>query len=274
MSGEERPCCIPTAPPGAPAPRTAARGAAGPGALLGLMRDVGQLFDCEPVVLQRPDSPALLLFYPDTVFPWRDLAEVCGGALAGLWPVTVYGTTARRETGELRAAVRADGATVIRLRSVSGPFDQLTGLCLRVEMDTPARAAAWAALCAGSARTRSSAALEPAQAAALGMAFRSAAPRGAATPTWPGRRTPVCWTRWRPSRPGRRRRCGAASSRTGPSLWNSSGCGMPTGRGRWTPCWSGSSPSSSPWRPWASRWSTGRAGLPSPGRTVRRAALI
>ena len=123
-------------------------GAAGPGALLGLMRDVGQLFDCEPVVLQRPDSPALLLFYPDTVFPWRDLAEVCGGALAGLaglWPVTVYGTTARRETGELRAAVRADGATVIRLRSVSGrPFDQLTGLCLRVEMDTPARAAAWA----------------------------------------------------------------------------------------------------------------------------------
>lgn len=58
--------------------------AAGPGALLGLMRDVGQLFDCEPVVLQRPDSPALLLFYPDTVFPWRDLAEVCGGALAGL----------------------------------------------------------------------------------------------------------------------------------------------------------------------------------------------
>lgn len=43
--------------------------AAGPGALLGLMRDVGQLFDCEPVVLQRPDSPALLLFYPDTVFP-------------------------------------------------------------------------------------------------------------------------------------------------------------------------------------------------------------
>jgi len=31
--------------------------AAGPGALLGLMRDVGQLFDCEPVVLQRPDSP-------------------------------------------------------------------------------------------------------------------------------------------------------------------------------------------------------------------------
>ena len=147
-------------------------GAAGPGALLGLMRDVGQLFDCEPVVLQRPDSPALLLFYPDTVFPWRDLAEVCGGALAGLagfWPVTVYGTTARRETGELRAAVRADGTAVIRLRSVSGrPFDQLTGLCLRVEMDTPARAAAWAALCAGSARTRSSAALEPAQAAALG----------------------------------------------------------------------------------------------------------
>jgi len=52
--------------------------AAGPGALLGLMRDVGQLFDCEPVVLQRPDSPALLLFYPDTVFPWRDLAEVLG----------------------------------------------------------------------------------------------------------------------------------------------------------------------------------------------------
>ena len=97
--------------------------AAGPGALLGLMRDVGQLFDCEPVVLQRPDSPALLLFYPDTVFPWRDLAEVCGGALAGLeglWPVTVYGTTARRETGELRAAVRSDGAPVIRLRSVSG----------------------------------------------------------------------------------------------------------------------------------------------------------
>ncbi|MFR8953368.1 MAG: hypothetical protein ACLVH7_04615, partial [Flavonifractor plautii] len=126
--------------------------AAGPGALLGLMRDVGQLFDCEPVVLQRPDSPALLLFYPDTVFPWRDLAEVCGGALAGLagfWPVTVYGTTARRETGELRAAVRADGAAVIRLRSVSGqPFEQLIGLCLHVEMDTPARAAAWAALCA------------------------------------------------------------------------------------------------------------------------------
>ena len=147
-------------------------GAAGPGALLGLMRDVGQLFDCEPVVLQRPDSPALLLFYPDTVFPWRDLAEVCGGALAGLagfWPVTVYGTTARRETGELRAAVRADGAAVIRLRSVSGqPFEQLIGLCLHVEMDTPARAAARAALCAGSARTRSSAALEPAQAAALG----------------------------------------------------------------------------------------------------------
>ena len=47
-------------------------GAAGPGALLGLMRDVGQLFDCEPVVLQRPDSPALLLFYPDTVTT-RDL---------------------------------------------------------------------------------------------------------------------------------------------------------------------------------------------------------
>ena len=62
--------------------------------------------------------------------------------------------------------MRADGAAVIRLRSVSGrPFDQLTGLCLRVEMDNPARAAAWAALCAGSARTRSSAALEPAQAA-------------------------------------------------------------------------------------------------------------
>ena len=38
----------------------------------------------------------------------------------------------------------------------------------------------------------------------------------------------MCWTRWRPSRPGRRRRCGAASSRTGPSLWNSSGCGTPT----------------------------------------------
>ena len=52
-----------------------------------------------------------------------------------------------------------------------------SGLCLHVEMDTPARAAAW------------------------GMAFRSAAPRGAATPTWPGRRTPVCWTRWRPSAP-------------------------------------------------------------------------
>lgn len=49
--------------------------AAGPGALLGLMRDVGQLFDCEPVVLQRPDSPALLLFYPDTVFPWRDRSD-------------------------------------------------------------------------------------------------------------------------------------------------------------------------------------------------------
>ena len=145
--------------------------AAGPGALLGLMRDVGQLFDCEPVVLQRPDSPALLLFYPDTVFPWRDLAEVCGGALAGLagfWPVTVYGTTARRETGELRAAVRADGTAVIRLRSVSGrPFDQLTGLCLRVEMDTPARAAAWAALCAGSARTRSSAAMSSSRTDAL-----------------------------------------------------------------------------------------------------------
>ena len=110
------------------------------------MRDVGQLFDCEPTVLQRPDSPVLLLFYPDTVFQWRDLAEVCGGALAGLeglWPVTVYGTTARRETGELRAAVRSDGAPVIRLRSVSGqPFEQLTGLCLHVEMDTPARAAA------------------------------------------------------------------------------------------------------------------------------------
>ena len=105
------------------------------------MRDVGQLFDCEPTVLQRPDSPVLLLFYPDTVFQWRDLAEVCGGALAGLeglWPVTVYGTTARRETGELRAAVRSDGAPVIRLRSVSGqPFEQLTGLCLHVEMDTP-----------------------------------------------------------------------------------------------------------------------------------------
>ena len=56
-------------------------GAAGPGALLGLMRDVGQLFDCEPTVLQRPDSPVLLLFYPDTVFQWRDLAEVCGLSL-------------------------------------------------------------------------------------------------------------------------------------------------------------------------------------------------
>ena len=116
------------------------------------------------------------------MFPWRDLAEVCGGALAGLaglWPVTVYGTTARRETGELRAAVRADGAAVIRLRSVSGrPFDQLTGLCLRVEMDTPARAATWAALCAGSARTRSSAALEPAQAAALGDGLPVRRPTG------------------------------------------------------------------------------------------------
>ena len=99
--------------------------------------------------------------------------------LEGLWPVTVYGTTARRETGELRAAVRADGAAVIRLRSVSGrPFDQLTGLCLRVEMDTPARAAAWAALCAGSARTRSSAALEPAQAAALGDGLPVRRPTG------------------------------------------------------------------------------------------------
>ena len=139
-------------------------GAAGPGALLGLLRSVGQICDCAPGWV-----------------PWRDLAEVCGGALAGLagfWPVTVYGTTARRETGELRAAVRADGTAVIRLRSVSGqPFEQLIGLCLHVEMDTPARAAAW------------------------GMAFRSAAPRGAATPTWPGRRTPVCWTRWRPSAP-------------------------------------------------------------------------
>ena len=83
-------------------------GAAGPGALLGLMRDVGQLFDCEPVVLQRPDSPALLLFYPDTVFPWRDLAEVCGGALAGLeglWPVTAGDRRAagRRACGRRRS---------------------------------------------------------------------------------------------------------------------------------------------------------------------------
>ena len=195
--------------------------------------------------------------------------------LAGFWPVTVYGTTARRETGELRAAVRADGTAVIRLRSVSGrPFDQLTGLCLRVEMDTPARAAAWAALCAGSARTRSSAALEPAQAAALGMAFRSAAPRGAATPTWPGRRTPVCWTRWRPSRPGRRRRCGAASSRTGPSLWNSSGCGMPTGRGAVDSLLEWELTLQLTLEALGFAVVNGRAGLPSPGRTVRRAALI
>ena len=169
-------------------------GAAGPGALLGLMRDVGQLFDCEPTVLQRPDSPVLLLFYPDTVFQWRDLAEVCGGALAGLeglWPVTVYGTTARRETGELRAAVRSDGAPVIRLRSVSGqPFEQLTGLCLHVEMDTPARAAAWAALCAGAPAPGPAPPWSPPRPPPWGMAFRSAAPRGAATPTWPGRRTP------------------------------------------------------------------------------------
>ena len=70
-------------------------GAAGPGALLGLMRDVGQLFDCEPTVLQRPDSPVLLLFYPDTVFQWRDLAEVCGGALAGLAGVSIDTTSTR-----------------------------------------------------------------------------------------------------------------------------------------------------------------------------------
>ena len=79
-------------------------GAAGPGALLGLMRDVGQLFDCEPVVLQRPDSPALLLFYPDTVFPWRDLAEVCGGALAGLYKGAFF---VLRAAHDARAGYRA-----------------------------------------------------------------------------------------------------------------------------------------------------------------------
>ena len=57
--------------------------AAGPGALLGLMRDVGQLFDCEPGWCSSgPDSPALLLFYPDSSVP---VAGSGGGVGGGRW---------------------------------------------------------------------------------------------------------------------------------------------------------------------------------------------
>ena len=178
-----------------------------------------------------------------------------GGGCGGRW--RGWGGSARDGVRHHRPGGRpascgppcADGATVIRLRSVSGrPFDSsLTGLCLWVEMDTGLRRRLGRPVRRGAPRTRPGRP-EPAQAAALGMALVRR-PTGSRTLTWPGRRTPVCWDALEaPHGPAEG---GAVRGflQDGPSPWNSSGCGTPTGGGGGLPAGVGAHPPAHPGSP-------------------------
>lgn len=79
--------------------------------LLRLVCSVSDLFSTQALPLvTRTGRPTLLLLYRDVAYSWKDLADSFGDTIAAVsdhWPLSLYGTTGDRETGQL--TIRAGG---------------------------------------------------------------------------------------------------------------------------------------------------------------------
>lgn len=70
--------------------------------LLRLVCSVSDLFSTQPFPLYKDGRPTLLLLYRDVAYSWKDLADSFGDTIAAVsdhWPLSLYGTTGDRETG-------------------------------------------------------------------------------------------------------------------------------------------------------------------------------
>ena len=118
--------------------------------LLRLVCSVSDLFSTQPFPLYKDGRPTLLLLYRDVAYSWKDLADSFGDTIAAVsdhWPLSLYGTTGDRETGQLTIR-REGGRGIIRLHSVSGrPFDSMEGLCLQLETESADTASSLAQVC-------------------------------------------------------------------------------------------------------------------------------
>ena len=121
-----------------------------PGRLaLALARAVTDLFGEAPTVYRCPAGRLLTALFSNVSLLCEDLTAdigVLAAALSEHWPVTFYGTTALRETGEVTFCREGERLRV-RKRCVSGrAFDELTGLCIRIQTSQAEACEALAAL--------------------------------------------------------------------------------------------------------------------------------
>lgn len=121
-----------------------------PGRLaLALAQAVTDAFGEAPTVYHSPGGRLLTMLFSNVGLLWEDLTAdfgILAASLSAHWPVTFYGTTPLRETGE-GTFIREGERLCARKRCVSGrDFEELTGLCVRIQTPQADLCAALAAL--------------------------------------------------------------------------------------------------------------------------------
>ena len=98
-----------------------------------------------PSLLYQEGTKGLLLLYRDSACDTSYLEEECRELMACLsshWETALYGTAPGGETGEPPSIWSEGNRILCRTRCVSGkPFDQLSGLCVKLEADSSEHAA-------------------------------------------------------------------------------------------------------------------------------------
>ena len=112
---------------------------------LELVCTINDLFTAAPSLLYQEGTKGLLLLYRDSACDTSYLEEECRELMACLsshWETALYGTAPGGETGELTFHLEEGNRILCRTRCVSGkPFDQLSGLCVKLEADSSEHAA-------------------------------------------------------------------------------------------------------------------------------------
>lgn len=107
---------------------------------LELVCTINDLFTAAPSLLYQEGTKGLLLLYRDSACDTSYLEEECRELMACLsshWETALYGTAPGGETGELTFHLEEGNRILCRTRCVSGrPFDQLSGLCVKLEADS------------------------------------------------------------------------------------------------------------------------------------------
>lgn len=124
-----------------PAPQTSR-----PAMLVALVYALSTELHMDPAVYRIEREGSLWVYYACACFECGQLFEEYGyaaGYVSQVYPVSLYGVAGGMEPVALTMALRGDGQRlVLRKLSVSGKnFDQLSDLCVKIEVESPAERA-------------------------------------------------------------------------------------------------------------------------------------